>query len=500
VERETQLARLRSGRPESVASAGDPCGHPRLIVSPTAGTFVPRLHPSALAGTAVRVGDSVGHVTSMGGEVAVCSQFDGELVELLAHPGERVRRHQPIGWLTTADVEGQSADAVGTQEGLTGIPGVVMSGANGFVGSHLLVAWLWANRHGRAACVVRGKSPAAARARLIDALRIAAAEAALPIEVDDLVGDRLLVVDSELIDARDLADVLRPWAAGLSSVDVLHVAADLSFKQSDRPRVWRANVHGSASMVDLAAQLAHPQLTFSHISTAYVCGGTQGAVREELATVAPPFANPYEESKFHAEAMVRNSATAYGIPWRILRPSIVIGHSATLQASAGTGLYKVVGELHALSQLLPPELRTVVLPLGESATIDLIPVDVVVDEVLSVIAAGETSTGQVFHVTADRPLPLATMFERAAPVLGVHVVAGGPPADEQLAKLSRAVARRVRHYLPYLQSNRRFERGNVARFVDHGHRQLSVERAIEFIECFITELSIAEPVALGATA
>ena len=98
------LARLGAGRANPVANAGGFNERIRLVVSPTAGTFVLRDHPASLAGVAVRGGDCVGHVTTPGGDVAVRSQFDGEVVELLAHPGERVRQYQPICWLTADDL------------------------------------------------------------------------------------------------------------------------------------------------------------------------------------------------------------------------------------------------------------------------------------------------------------------------------------------------------------------------------------------------------------
>jgi hypothetical protein len=56
----------------------------------------------------------------MGGDVAVCSHFDGELVELLAHLGERVRRHQAIGWLVASDVRTHAAGHRGIEEGFVG--------------------------------------------------------------------------------------------------------------------------------------------------------------------------------------------------------------------------------------------------------------------------------------------------------------------------------------------------------------------------------------------
>jgi len=68
----------------------------RLIISPTAGLFE---HPEGACspGETIGTGDLVGLVS--GAEVR--SPFAGELMGVLAHPGERVQPGQPIAWLRT---------------------------------------------------------------------------------------------------------------------------------------------------------------------------------------------------------------------------------------------------------------------------------------------------------------------------------------------------------------------------------------------------------------
>jgi [acyl-carrier-protein] S-malonyltransferase len=105
---DTLVARLTGEVPEQLASAGD--GHQgerlyvseRLVISPCAGIFElppdavpPALPGSAGTGSPVSTGDLLGTVS--GAEVR--SPFSGELMGLLAHPGERLRTGQPIAWL-----------------------------------------------------------------------------------------------------------------------------------------------------------------------------------------------------------------------------------------------------------------------------------------------------------------------------------------------------------------------------------------------------------------
>jgi [acyl-carrier-protein] S-malonyltransferase len=69
----------------------------RIIVSPCAGLFelIPRADELGALGRHIEVGDLVGLVS--GAEVR--SPFAGELMGVLAHPGERVQPGQPLAWL-----------------------------------------------------------------------------------------------------------------------------------------------------------------------------------------------------------------------------------------------------------------------------------------------------------------------------------------------------------------------------------------------------------------
>ena len=64
----------------------------RLIISPCAGIFD---LPAGPAGPSVEIGDLLGHVSG----TEVRSPFAGELMGVIAHPGERVQPGQPIAWL-----------------------------------------------------------------------------------------------------------------------------------------------------------------------------------------------------------------------------------------------------------------------------------------------------------------------------------------------------------------------------------------------------------------
>lgn len=74
----------------------------RLVTAPRAGVFhltnsdftVPEM---------VAVDDEIGVVVQSGEKHPVTTRFTGLLMGLLVLPGERVRLHQPVAWLTVDD-------------------------------------------------------------------------------------------------------------------------------------------------------------------------------------------------------------------------------------------------------------------------------------------------------------------------------------------------------------------------------------------------------------
>lgn len=77
----------------------------RLVIAPVTGTFFPAFtevsaeHPGVVA-----VGDEIGVLVQAGDKHPVVSPFTGQLMGMLAMPGERIREHQPVAWLSIAEV------------------------------------------------------------------------------------------------------------------------------------------------------------------------------------------------------------------------------------------------------------------------------------------------------------------------------------------------------------------------------------------------------------
>ncbi len=103
-----------------------------------------------------------------------------------------------------------------------------------------------------------------------------------------------------------------------------HLAASTDFAELERDAIRTTNIQGTQHVLDLLKtwdNLDH----FFYVSTAYISGKNNGIILEDGMPPKNGFKNPYEESKYECELLVRAS----DLPFTIVRPSILIGDSQT---------------------------------------------------------------------------------------------------------------------------------------------------------------------------
>ncbi len=358
---------------------------------------------------------------------------------------------------------------------------LLITGANGFLGAQVATQWLARDPDARVGCLVRGGDEAAARARLEAALLGAVRDQAMDVDAAALLG-RAGVVRGDMDDPAWTGRA-RAWLRGPAAL--FHCAANLSFREADRDAVWRTNVDGTQAL--LAALPSMPQVVaFNHVSTAYVAGDREGLVEEDDTSRPDRFNNPYEESKWQAESLVRAGCARAGVAWRVLRPSIVIAHSRTHRMASQSGFYQVADALLRFGRSARAKgVGRILLPVPPGTTLDLIPVDVVVDEMLALATRGGASAGRTFHVTAASPLALGDVLRELSPMSGVEI--GVMEADDPGTSVPAGlVMHRLRHYMPYFSYVRRFDRRNAADCGEGGFR-LDVAGLRGFVRSFVAQ-------------
>ena len=326
-------------------------------------------------------------------------------------------------------------------------PVVLLTGVTGMVGAELAAALVRVRGDAELVCLVR---PGADGAEV----RLAAAlERVLP----GGSNGRITAVAGDL-EAENLGLSAEDSARLQGSVtEVIHSAACVRF---DLPlsEARRINTGGTAAM--LAFAQGCPGLrSFDYVSTAYVCGARTGLVLPEDPPQTP-FHNSYEQSKVEAEALLRAAHRDQGLPLRIFRPSIVVGHSQTGFTPNNNTLYWPI-KVYARGRwrLVPGRARS---------RFDIVPVDYVVDALLA-LRERVPCDGRAWHLcagpdaaaTAGEVTELARLAFDAKPILWIHPGfykrALRPALKWALGARRADVFKGGAAYLPYFTSDLVFE-------------------------------------------
>jgi thioester reductase-like protein len=243
---------------------------------------------------------------------------------------------------------------------------------------------------------------------------------------------------------------------------VIHCAASVSFTLPiDEQR--EINVDGTRRLLELAATF--PALErFMHVSTAYVAGTHDGVFGPDDLERGQGFRNTYEQSKHEAEVLVRG----FGLPYQVVRPSIVVGDQHTGRTNAFNVLYPPMkayahGKLH-------------VAPGRREAPVDVVPIDHVADAMMALLSvepgrthllvAGENATtvGELVQLGADHfSCPVGQIL--TADELN-DLIAQLPDGPRQKAELA---LERSSHVLPYFDVHAEYRDPYTADFLaSHG--------------------------------
>jgi len=186
-----------------------------------------------------------------------------------------------------------------------------------------------------------------------------------------------------------------------------HLAAiyDLS---ADAESQQVANIDGTRHAIELAAAIKAG--CFHHTSSIAAAGLYPGVFREDMFEEAEGLRDPYLRTKHESEGIVRNECK---VPFRIYRPSMVIGHSKTGEMDKIDGPYYLFTLIKKMRQALPQWVPTLGI---EGGRINVVPVDFVADA-MDHIAHKRGLDGQCFHLVDPDPKrfgELMNTFCRAA--------------------------------------------------------------------------------------
>jgi NAD(P)-dependent dehydrogenase (short-subunit alcohol dehydrogenase family) len=214
--------------------------------------------------------------------------------------------------------------------------------------------------------------------------------------IGDLTADGLGLSDDDL--------------ASVHGVDhLVHVAAvyDLTADEETQQRV---NVDGTRRVVELAGRIKAGCL--QHISSVVVAGDHDGLFGEDAFDLGQNLPTAYQRTKFAAERLVRETCT---VPWRIYRPSIIVGDSATGEMDKIDGVYYMLPMMATLGGL--PGARFLPLPRLGLGVVDVVPVDWVADAIVALLHRPGLDR-RTFHLTHPKMLPMTEVLDAWAKAAG----------------------------------------------------------------------------------
>lgn len=334
---------------------------------------------------------------------------------------------------------------------------IFLTGITGLVGSAFVVALLRERQDYEIVCLARKTAVKSAQQRTEEIIRDECRFDGCP-ELADRILKSVKVIEGDVttINPEELAK--NPLLAGTTII--FHCAADVNLGKDPTGRTYRINYNGTENMVKLAQLLKVKE--FHYVGTAYIAGKLVGTAFENMP-IDNGFNNPYEESKFKAEMLVRNS----GIPFTIYRPAIITGRRSDGRIRKPLAFYRILEFLGKLKSHYCTkhhidhtgwanlQINFATVP---SEYVYFVPIDYVQEAITALFQ--QPVNNQAYHITGESPLSTHQIENSICRVLRLDgtTVNGGPVAETMDNKL---MARFLGDLFPYFSSDIVFDQSNV---------------------------------------
>lgn len=335
--------------------------------------------------------------TSLAALSVLGSYFNEHLEMTLAQFYENPAARQQAALLSVAAgeivVEKDLEQSVTAEPAETGVctpdksGAVLLTGATGFLGAHLLKALLDRDGIRKIICILRDGS----RERLFDCLDWYFGRAGMLRE-----SRRIVVVKGDLgqpqlgLDGDAYQELVRQ--AG----EIFHAAADVRHYAADTQGYLRTNVEGTRQMLALAEEAGAP---FYYMSTCSIGGeelkeqGRTAVFTERDYDIGQRWEdNIYVKSKFLAEGLVMD-ALKKGLTGKIFRLGRLVGRASdgVFQRNPDTNVFYLLMRAFCLLEVMPRS--------AAGQEVDLTPVDYCAEAILAL----RQQRGPVFHIMHPCP-------------------------------------------------------------------------------------------------
>ena len=356
---------------------------------------------------------------------------------------------------------------------------ILVTGVTGLVGSAFVVALLSERDDYEVVCLVRRGGGKTAAERVDSIIRDECVFDGCPEAADRILskvsvveGDVTSIVPEEL--AKDEA---------LKGVNIIfHCAADVNLGKDPTGKVFKINYYGTENMVNLAKLLNVKE--FHYVGTSYIAGKLRGTAIEDNP-IDNGFNNPYEESKFKAEFLVRNS----GIPFSVYRPAIITGRRSDGRIRKPLAFYRILEFLGKIkshqcskrgidpAEWVPMDINFAA---GPSEHVYFVPIDYVQEAITALFQKPVTNTA--YHITGDSPVTTKQIENSICKILRLDGISVGIENTKSNAN-SDLMSRFIGDLYPYFSSDIVFDQSNVRKVL--GDKVLDWEYGQKGLETLI---------------
>lgn len=211
-----------------------------------------------------------------------------------------------------------------------------------------------------------------------------------------------------------------------AEIDRVHHLAQITYPGVPRDTTEQTNIGAIREVVELGRCCTNVRSIVVH-SSALVSGNREGLVLEDELNRGQSFRSHVEESLARAERLARKASP---LPIVVLRPTLIVGDSATGEIERFDGPYLLI-----LVIVTSPQDFPVPLPTRGDALLHLVPIDYVV-RAAHHIGRQPGAVGRTFHLADPRPLTVRRVFELVAQSGGKRLPGGFIPTQLTKALLS----------------------------------------------------------------
>ena len=319
-------------------------------------------------------------------------------------------------------------------------PAVLVTGATGFIGRHVVTRLLVAGR--RVVILARRRAGLTGEERVAEIF-------------GELSRQSLDVVEADLANPT----VLRSEITRLgSTIDtVIHCAGETSFLAGEQQSARSVQIDGPLALLRMLRDSG--LRCWVYISTAFVCGRREGMTYENETDLGQHFHNTYERLKLELEIRLKQTCRQLGVDLRIFRPSIVVGGAPSTPGGVPSNLLlaflRLLIALSCRAGARDTPLRIQGRP---QARFNIVPVEYVATAIEHLTDDPEAS-GETIHLVAQNPPTQKRMLEMMSARLDLHNLQLVNPTEElpNRSPLEMRVARLLSPYRDYLQQDVQFD-------------------------------------------